>query len=298
MQGGDLGASRDEYAALARDLPELALSHYGLGRLSSIRGEPNAAVEHYRRAVELAPQYGPAHYALALAYRDLGRTDRAQPHFDAYQQFRTRRPAVRDPLMEQVRGMRETARDLLAEAARLGEAGRLDESIALQLKALELDASTAQAHVNLIALYGRTGRPDEARRHYEAALRLGDTAADAHYNYGVLLISARREEEALKAFGKTLDLDPFHAAAHNNVAALLARRGRFEEAAAHYRQALTNDPQHHTAHFNLGRVLVLLGRPGEAVDQFTRALERAERLRQTDLAATIRKELLRLTEKK
>ena len=65
MQGGDLSASREEYAALARDLPELALAHYGLGRLSSIGGEPNAAVEHYQRVVKLAPRFGPAHYALA-----------------------------------------------------------------------------------------------------------------------------------------------------------------------------------------------------------------------------------------
>jgi hypothetical protein len=41
-------------------------------------------------------------------------------------------------------------------------------------------------------------------------------------------------------------------------------------------------------------VLILLGRPGEAIEQLTRALERAERLGQTELAATVRKELLRL----
>jgi tetratricopeptide (TPR) repeat protein len=291
MQGGDLQASHDEYASLVRDLPELALAHHGLGRVSSLRGDSNAAAGHHRRAVDLAPQFGTAHYALALAYRDLGLADRAQPHLDAYRRFGARRPVVPDRLMDRVRSMRETARDLLAEAARLGEAGRIDESIALQLKALDVDPGAAQAHVNLIALYGRTGRPEKAEAHYRAAIELEGSLGEAHYNYGVLLASVRRYDEAARAFRKTLDVDPFHALAHNNLAALLARQGKFDEAAAHYRQALANDPQHATARFNLGRALAALGHRSEAVEQFRRALQRAEQLGQSDLAAAIRAEL-------
>jgi tetratricopeptide (TPR) repeat protein len=297
MQVRDLDASQKEYSALARDLPELALAQYGLGRIASLRGDSKAAVEAYRRAVELVPQFGPAHYALALAYRDLGLGDRAAPHLDAFRRFETRRPSVGDLLMDRVRALRETARDLLAQAATLGEAGRLDEAIAVHLEALKLDPHSAQAHVNLISLYGRAGRPAEARSHYAAALRLEGSAADAHYNYGVLLASARQDEAALAAFLKALDVDPFHAAAPNNAAALLARARRYAEASAHYRQALSNDPQHQTARVNLGRVLVLLGKPQEAMEQFKLALDRAERRGDAAGAAAIRAELRKVTGK-
>jgi tetratricopeptide (TPR) repeat protein len=298
MRLGDLHGSRERYAALARDYPELALAHYGLGRLSTLGSDPAGALTHFQRAVELAPEFGPAHYALALAYRDAGLSDRAQAHLEAYRRFGTRRPVIPDPLLERVRSLRETARDLLAEAARLGEAGQLDASIAMQLKALELDPGTAQAHVNLISLYGRTGARDKAREHYEAALTLDGSVADAHYNYGVLLASERREPEAAEAFRKALAVNPFHPAAHNNLAALLARSGRYAEAATHYRQTLANDPQHHTARLNLGRVLIRIGRGTEAAAVLTQALERAERLGDASLASAVRKELQALAGKR
>ena len=295
---GDVPGSREQYAAMAHDYPELALAHYGLGRLAAIEGDARGAVQQHERAVALAPEFGPAHYALALAYRDAGLADRAQPHLEAYRRFGTRRPVVRDPLLDRVRSLRETARDLLAEAATQADAGRLDAAIALHLKALELDPGTAQAHVNLISLYGRTGAREKARAHYDAALALDGSVADAHYNFGVLLASESRLDEALDLFQKALKVDPFHAAAHNNLASLLARGGRYDEAAAHYRQTLANDPQHQTARLNLGRVLALRGRPAEAATVLRQALERAERAGDATLAAAIARELQRIAGKR
>jgi tetratricopeptide (TPR) repeat protein len=291
IEAGDLAAAQAEFAALVRSFPELAAAHYGLGRLSALEGDQQGAAAHYRRAVELAPQFGAAHYALALAYRNAGSADRAEPHLEAYRKFGARKAFVRDPMMEQVRAMRRTARDLLDESARLEEAGRLSEAIALQVKALDLDPTVAQAHVNLIALYGRTGETGKAEAHYRAALTLDADLPDAHYNYGVLLLSLGRVQEAAAAFHRTLASDPFHAAAHNNIAALHARARRYAEAAAHYREALSNDPLHPTARLNLGRVLMLLGKPREAAGVLTAALAQAERRGDAALAATIRKEL-------
>lgn len=272
MRAGAIDASRGEYEALVREFPELALAHYGLGRVSSTLGDAAGAAEHYQRAVDLEPAFGPAHYALALAYRSAGAGDRALAHLDAYRRFGMRRPVPADRLLDEIRSMKGTARDLLAEGARLGRAGRLTESIAVHLRAIEADPADAQAHVNLISLYGRTNQPDSAETHYRAALGLGSSLAEAHYNYGVLLASGSRYEEAAGAFRDALGVDPFHAQAHNNLAALLARQGRLADAAAHYRQALANDPQHRAARFNLGRVLVALGRPLDAVEQFRKLL--------------------------
>jgi tetratricopeptide (TPR) repeat protein len=327
MRAGDLDASRSAYEALTRDFPELALAHYGLGRVSAATHNSAAAVEHYRRAVDAAPQFGAAHYALALAYRDLSSSNPARPHLEAYRQFGARRPALPDRLLEAVRAMRETARDLISEAARVGASGRLDDAIALHLKAIEADPAAAQAHVNLISLYGRIGRVDKATEHYRAALTLEGTRAEAHYNYGVLL-AGRADTGAADAFRKALEINPFHAQAHNNLAALLARDGDLEAAAAHYRQAIASDPQHRTARLNLGRVLVAMGRPREAIEHLLKtllpddvdaprcmfalshayfsagdhvnarkygrdALDRAERLGQEELARMIQRELQR-----
>ena len=272
MRGADLDGSRREYEALVRDFPELAIAHYGLGRLLWIGGDAAAAMERYQRAIELEPEFGRAHYALALAYRDAGAGGRAETHLNAYRRLGPRRPVPADRLLDHIRSLKRTGRDLLAEGARLGAAGHLLESIAVHLKAVEADPSDAQAHVNLISLYGRTGQPEKAAEHYRAAVALGSSLTEAHYNYGVLQAAAKRYPEAAAAFGKALAVDPFYAPAHHNLAALLARQGRLGDAASHYGRAIANDPQHRGARVGLGRVLMALGRPRDAIDQLRRVL--------------------------
>jgi tetratricopeptide (TPR) repeat protein len=272
-RAGDLDASIDEYTTVLRDVPELAAAHYGLGRVWSIRGDPATAAAHYRRAIDLVPEFGVAHYALGLAYRDLADPDRARQHLDAYARLGPRQPTLPDALIDRVAQLKSTARDLLAAAAQLGAQGRIHESIARHLEAIEADPATAaQAHVNLISLYGRSGEPDRAEAHYRAALSLGTSLADAHYNYGVLLASLGRAAEAAEVFQRALDVNPFHAHAHNNLATLLAGQHRLDAAASHYAQAIATDPGHRGARFNLGRTLVALGRPREAIRQFERLL--------------------------
>jgi tetratricopeptide (TPR) repeat protein len=276
MAAGELDASGAEFEALTRERPELAVAHYGLGRLLSGRANLAAATECYRRAVELEPEFGAAHYALALAYRNSGSSDRGKAHLDAYRQFGMRRPLPPDPLLDQIRAPKRTARDLLAEGARLGRTGRLDEAIALHMEAVAADPADAQAHVNLISLYGRTQQRDKAEQHYRAALEIGGSLAEAHYNYGVLMASGARHGAATEAFRRVLGVNPFHAQAHNNLAGLLAAQGRLQEATAHYREALANDPQHRGARFNLGRVLVAQAQPVEAIEQFRKLLVRED----------------------
>jgi tetratricopeptide (TPR) repeat protein len=271
-QAGQLDTARAEYASLLRDYPELAIAHYGSGRVAAMLGEAAHALERYRTSVELAPQFGAAHYALALAYRDTGREDRAIAHLEAYRRLGARRPVPPDPLLERVNAFRSTARHLIVEGARLEKENRIGDSIALHLKALEADPAAGQAHVNLISLYGRKGEHDSAQRHYHAALQLQGDHAGAHYNWGVLQADARRFDEAADAFLRALQVNPFHPQAHNNLGTLAAGRGRLAEAAAHYQQAVANDPDHRLARFNLGRVLVALGRPREAAGHFERLL--------------------------
>jgi tetratricopeptide (TPR) repeat protein len=270
LNAGNLQESRLEFESILRDYPELAVARYGLGRVLTALGDRPAATAEYERAVASAPQFGPAAYALALAYRDAGMNDRAAAQLEVYRRSARSRPAVPDPWLDEVRSLAGTARTLIAQGARAAREGRLDEAIALHLKAIAADPADPQAHVNLISLYGRSGRADDAEQHYQAALRLQGSLAEAHYNYGVLRASQGRYDEAADAFRRALDADPFHARAHNNLGALLARQGHGDRAAAHFRQALASDPAHAGARFALGGLLLAAGKAREALEQFQR----------------------------
>ena len=326
LADGDRLGSRTDYQGLVRSFPELAVGRYGFARVLVSLGQLPVAIIQFQRAVELAPQFGAAHYGLALAYRDRGLIEPASRELDAYRQFSAFRPTVTDPVLDEARTLTGTAKELVAEATRLRESGRLNEAITGHLQAAAADPTAAQGRVNSSALYGLTARPDAAERQRREVLRLNHYLADAHYHYGVLRAALGRYTEAADAFRLALGVDPFHVRANNNLAALLARQGKREEAAERYRQVLASDPQHQAARLGLGQLLAAMGRPRQAIEHLQmllvpegretprylsvlaitmfaaghtrqalifadRAQRDAERLEQTELADTIRKEV-------
>jgi tetratricopeptide (TPR) repeat protein len=264
LDAGDLEGSQRLFAALTD--PDCAPAvAFGLGRIAAAQGRHAAAVEDFQRAIALFPEFGAAHYALALSYRALGRQDEARGALERHAQFGARWPAVADPVLAAVNALRSDPGALLQRAVKLADAGDVDAAIAAHEAALAIDPSLAQAHANLIALYGRQRSFAKAEEHYRAVVALGVNMADAHYDYGVLLGLQERWTDAADAYRRALALNPLHAEAHNNLGQNLERSRQFEAALVEYRSAIQARPSLRTARFNIGRMLIALGRPDEAV---------------------------------
>jgi tetratricopeptide (TPR) repeat protein len=243
-----------------------------LGRIKAASGEPARAAEHFRNAIELFPEYGSAHYALGLALRDLGQTGKAKEHLALSQKHKLSRPRLEDPLLGAIAELNALGTEILKRGVMLESAGRIEESIAEHERAIEVNPQLTQAHINLISLYGRTGQVEKAEKHYRAAVAVNPNLADSHYNFGVLLAGQQRYTEAAQAFYRSLQINQFNAEAHHNYAVIIEREGRLDEAAEHYRRALENRPGHRQAHFHLGRILVNQGKLAEAIDHFLQTL--------------------------
>ncbi len=265
--------SRQLYASILQKHPEAALAHYGMGRVKSAQGEPSLAVDHYRKACEITPNFGASHYALALAYRDLGEKAKAQEHLSLYQKDKLGWPPPEDnPLLDAIKELSAGAHHYLKKGVALEAAGQIPQAIAEHEQALKIDPKLEQAYVNLISLYGRSGNPEKAEAHYRMLLEINPNLAEAHYNFGVLLAGRNRQSEAFDAFRKALEISPYYAEAHNNYAYLLLNEGRLEEATRHFQSALENKPNYPLAHFHLGRILLHQGKTNEAIDHFRQTL--------------------------
>ena len=95
---GKWDEGRDIYHVVSKAHPESAAAYYGLGRVYATRGDLRAAATAYLKSLELFPSYGAAHYALALAYRQLGDETNSQQQFRLYEQNKTARPPSEDSL--------------------------------------------------------------------------------------------------------------------------------------------------------------------------------------------------------
>src|SRR5947208_839080 len=253
------------YADARAHVNDSAEAYYGLGRVRAARNDFADAAEAYSKACALFPDFGPAHYALALVHRALHQSDQADEQFRLYERNKDRFPPSSDPLLDEVRILNRSATYQIQIGIELEKQGKIEESVTAHEKALEINPQLVQAHVNLIELYGRPGQFEKAEEHYLAASHLDSGSSESYYNYGVLLLGAERYQQAENAFRKTIEIDPFQAGAHNNLGFLLERQGRLLDAQTEYRRAIENRPNDRQANFNLGRVLVNLEKYPEGI---------------------------------
>ncbi|MGH9384398.1 MAG: tetratricopeptide repeat protein [Vicinamibacterales bacterium] len=273
LESGELEESHTLFRALAGEPAASPAAEVGLGRIAAARGQHDAAIAHLTRAVALFPELGAAHYALALSYRALGRTDEARSALSRHEQYGARWPALDDPVLAVVTTLRVDAGAMLQRGVKLAAAGDLDGAIAAHEAALASDPQLAQAHANLISLYGRARDWSKAEEHYRAFVRSGAAVADAHYDYGVLLGLQEKWDLAIDAYREALVLNPMHVQAQNNLGQALEQQRKFSEAADAYRQAVANQPGFRLARFNLARMLIALAKPDEAATELEKIVE-------------------------
>jgi tetratricopeptide (TPR) repeat protein len=269
-EAGELERARTLFERLLAEPAAEPAARFGIGRIDAAFGRHGAAVLDFEKAIALFPEWGAAHYALALSLRALGRAEEAQRALVGHARFGAAWPAVPDPVLETVTALRDDAGAQLRRGSKLAADGDLPGAIACYEEALRLDPSLGTAHADLVKLYGRTEQWEKAEEHHRAAIALGTDLAEAHYNHGVLLGLQQRWDDAAEAYRRAIDVNPLHADAINNLGGISEGRREFEQALELYRRALAARPTFRLARFNAGRMLVALGRPAEAIADFER----------------------------
>ena len=229
--------------------------YYNLGAILQERGQADAAIANYRKALERNPGFVEAHNNLGAALMGRGEIDAAVAHYEK--------------ALELKPGYAEAHNNLgLALAAR----GRFDAAVAHYEKALELKPGYAEAHNNLGLALAARGRLDAAVAQYEEALAIKPDYGDAYYNLGVALAKLDRMDAAVASYRKAVEFEPDSANAQSNLGNALAARGQADAAIACYQRALAIKPDHVDALNSLGLALAGLGRLDAAIAQYRKAL--------------------------
>jgi TolB-like protein/Tfp pilus assembly protein PilF len=133
-------------------------------------------------------------------------------------------------------------------------------------KAMELDATLAEAHTALAGVRERECAWQEAERSFRRAIELDPNSAAAHLGLGIeLLFIQGGSEDGLGEIRTALALDPLSFITREYFSEALLVMGRYQEAAEQARKATAVDPTQVTAYMAAGRALSLQGRHAEAV---------------------------------
>src|SRR5206468_5664042 len=87
LNAGEIEKSRTMFTALLGEPQAKPEALFGLGRIAAVEGKHDQAIEKIQQAISLFPEWGAAHYALALSLRALGRRDEAQLALQRHAQY-------------------------------------------------------------------------------------------------------------------------------------------------------------------------------------------------------------------
>lgn len=212
FQAGDYEDAERLCLEVVQRTPLYANIYNMLGFIYSQRNSPEKAIELFRRALSINPNYTEAQLNLAITLADIG----------AYG------PALRE--------------FGLAKAREGGAPAPVSSVIRSKL---------ANAHADLGKIYFDLGMLSEAIAEYQKGLTLGPTYADIHNRLGVCYREQGEHEKALQALSRAIEINPRYVEAYVNLGVLLHRMGEEEQAVAAWEKALALDPRNHLAQMNL-----------------------------------------------
>jgi tetratricopeptide (TPR) repeat protein len=268
--------------------PPNAAAHNGLGMALQAAGAPERALQHYRAALALNPQFLPAQLGVVDCLQAQGKDEEAGAELD--QALRLMAAAtgsdVAKPIAHSrlgrifvargddanaIRHFRAALRDdttpieIKVELARAHERrGEYAESQRLCLEVLHLEPRSALGHVALGSVLGKQGDTGAAFEKFRTALQLDPTCADAHVNMGTALARRGQFAEAEKYLREAVRLRPKDPLSQNNLGGVVEDQGRAAEALGYYEEAVRLKPDFVQAHRNLAALLEKLGRRAEA----------------------------------
>ena len=195
---GDVRGAVLAYEAAVLFAPDFAEAHSNLGNLYLQSDRRDDALRAYAKAIRAKPDLAPVYVNLAKAMIDLERCDEAIAAAETAQRLA---PDLYEAQVNLCRAYRRSGRDreALAPALRatelrpdlaayvnLGEAAfnldALDIAFDAYRRAIELDATCAEAHSCLGVVYHATARYAEAVAASETAIALRPNLAEAHVN--------------------------------------------------------------------------------------------------------------------
>jgi tetratricopeptide (TPR) repeat protein len=151
-------------------------------------------------------------------------------------------------------------------------AGKFSEALPLFRRAVDADARSVDAHLNLGGVLAALNRPAQAIVCYQTALGIEPDHLETRLNFGNALQALHRPVDAMVQYRRVLALKPDDADAHYNLGNVLQGCQQPLQAVAHYRQAVASRPDFAEAHNNLGNALMALNRPYDAIVHYQNAL--------------------------
>jgi tetratricopeptide (TPR) repeat protein len=212
-KSGDLAGARSAFDAAVSADPNAYEALHALGVLSDREGKESQAIDLYRRALRVQPDYEESAKGIVAINLRQGQSDRALQFMQ--------------PLAQQ------WERNLLLQAYYadlLVQLNRGEEAIKVARAALKRDERFVPAMLSLVRANLKSGKVELADSILEQALAIDEKNAQLHYYKGKRLSDEQKLSEAITEFRRAVELDPDFAEARMELGLRLLAGANYDEA--------------------------------------------------------------------
>jgi tetratricopeptide (TPR) repeat protein len=241
-------------------------------------GKLDDAIEHFHKALQLAPGDARTFFSLGVALERKGNLE------GAVEQYRLALKA--DPTSSRNEAVYT---DLGVGLARLG---KLDEAIEAYQKALTATPGDPQANAGLCAAFLEKDRLQESIGYCNSALQIDPNSAQAHNSLGAVLARSGDLPGAVIHLQKAVELTPDSFESHFNLGRVLAAQSSFNQALIQFAKAaeLSNGKDAQSLMF-LALMYSETAQPAKAIEAAQRALPLAAQMGDMQMADTLRQKI-------
>jgi tetratricopeptide (TPR) repeat protein len=185
---GDVVKQKEYLDKLVAEFPSDERAHFNLGAFEFGQQDYPQAIEHLKKAPELAPNYSPAYNMLGYSYRQVGDYANAEQAFKKYIELIPNDPNPYDSYAELLLKM-----------------GKFNESVEQYRKALSIDPHFVPSHFGSAADFMYMGRPEEANAELQKMAEQSRNDGElrtALFGMAVVASDGSKWDKALQAMDK------------------------------------------------------------------------------------------------
>lgn len=223
------------------------------------------AIDKFRKAIKLNPNYDRAYVARGFAYMVMGSNDKAIDDFNKAIQINPRHAPT-----YVYRSQANFNMGLYGQAisdyniaiavdpgSPLGYAGKgwlyvnmgkFDEAISDYSKAIEINPMFAEAYLNRGYAYIKKGFYNQGASDYDKAIEINPEYAEAYVFRGCAYADIGQYNEAIPDFNKAIKISPEYADAYHFRGIAYAAIGENKRAVSDFKQAITIEPRYAELH--------------------------------------------------
>ncbi|KAG5472521.1 hypothetical protein LSCM1_03922 [Leishmania martiniquensis] len=255
---GELEAAIDMYTKALELAPTHFKALFNRAFCEDKRMNYTRAIDDYTAALRLDPCNPFTHYNLGISYERIGNYSSAVQAFTRAIELDGRHPDFFHN-----RGLTQRKQGDHAAA------------IADYTTAISLDSNHFKSHYNRACCLSRLGRYEEAVAGYTAALQIDSDSSSAYHNRGAALEKLGKLEETIEDYDRALELDPKLTFSLNARGLVYDKLQRYNEALADFTEAIRLDQRNPAWRHNRGCTYRNMGELELAIADYSASIELA-----------------------